>query len=503
MRNVVFKVAILSIVAKIFGFARDLVFLYFYGANALTDTYKLAMTLPLLIVITISAAINTALIPVLNDAQKKKNQQEFFSKFLTTLFIVVIVIMVLIILFARPLSYVVSIQLKESVRIELIKYMRLFSALILLQSLTYSFIGYLQKEGRFYYATLVSLPLNVVMILGIYFFHRPTLFSISVITVFAYLIQTIFIAIPVFRQDYRYKPSFSLKDEHIRMFFLLIGPIILSYAAEQLNVLVDKNIASGLAAGTITIIDLSERIKVLFYSLFVLSISNIIFSNQSKIAMENGEVELFQYTKSALSQILMFVVPISGGIIVLNQEIVRFLYLRGEFSADKAYIVGILLMIASISIVSGTIIHFLSNMMFALKLPKVAMVTTYTMIPINIVLSLILSRYFDVYGLMFATTLSNVLAAVYFIIIIKNRFRKFNPHFISKSFVKYIMSTLVMILFIMVFKLYVFKFNDLITMILSMILGAIVYGASLYALKTEEIVEVYHVAKNAVIEKLS
>ncbi len=503
MNRVVFGVVLLTILSKILGFVREITVISYYGANQLTDTYKLAMTLPILLVIVVSIAINTALIPVLTDAQKSNEKNIFFSKFLTLSTVSIVLVMLLIVIFARPLSYVISTQIDDIMRNSVVTYMRLFTLLILFQVLSYAFVGYLQKDGRFYYAATMSIPLNITMIIGISVLTKPSLFSLSIVTVIAYFTQLIWTSMPVFKSGYHFSLNFDYKDEHIKMFFVMIAPIILSLSAEQLNVLVDRHLASGLAAGSISLIDLSVRVKLIFYSLFVMSFLSIIYTRQTKTAFEEGVESLIVYTRKMLSSILMLIIPITAGVIVLSNEIIRLLYLRGQFTLEKASIAAILLMLLAVGNVSNTIKNMLSNMMFSLKKTKIPMRTTYLIVITNIILNLIVVKFIGIYGLVSATSIASIVGAVYLTLKLKKEFSEYNAFFLTQSFVKYIISSILMALVILVIKEFVLTTGDLLTILISFFVGVLVYGASLYALKTEELFDSYHTLKEYVIEKIS
>ncbi len=502
MNRVVFGVVFFTILSKILGFAREIAVISVYGANELTDTYKLAMTLPILLVIVVSIAINTALIPVLTDAEKNKEKNLFFSKFLTLATVSIGIIMVLIIVFARPLSYVVSTQISDVVRGNVVNYMRLFTLLILFQVLSYAFVGYMQKDGRFYFAATMSIPLNIVMILGVTVFTEPSLFSLSIVTVLAYFTQLLWTSLPVFKGGYRFAIDFDAKDEHIKMFFVMIAPIILSLSAEQLNVLVDRHLASGLAAGSISLIDLSVRVKLIFYSLFVMSFLQVIYTKQTKIASESSVEDLIEYTRNTLSSILMIIIPITAGVMVLSYELIRVLYLRGQFTLEKASIAAILLILLSVGNISNTVKNMLSNMMFSLKKTKIPMRSTYLIVFTNIVLNLIVVRIFGIYGLVSATSVASIIGATYITLKLKNEFSKYKAKFFTPSFVKYIIASVLMSLVIFVVKEFLISTGDLLTLIISFFIGVIVYAITLYALKTKELYEATRMLMEYVSEKI-
>lgn len=502
IKRTVFGVIILTILSKILGFGRELSILYAYGSSRITDSYKLALTFPTLIITGAIIGINTSLIPVLNDSDSKGKKDEFYSKFLTIIVLITLFISALVIVFAKPISYVVSLNIDSVQRLEIIKYIKYFSSIIIFQVLTYSFMGYLQKNGRFYMAASIALPVNIVTIIFVSFIIKPTLFNLVMVTIFAYLLQMLWVLIPIIKDGYRYKFSLDIKDPHIKMFFVMIIPILLSLSADQLNVVVDRNLASGVFDGSVTLMDLSSRVKLLFYSVVVVSFSTVLYTKQSSVAHSGDTKELYSLTKKNLSLILIFIVPISFALIFLNQEVVRVLYLWGKFEKSEAVITGILLAIYSFDNISNTIKNIYSNLFFSLKQSKTPMKATYIIVGINIVLSVILSQFLSIYGLALATTIAGIFGVIYMLYKSEKLYKKQQMTVIDSSFLMYIISSLVMIFVLFLLKQFIYIRNDFLYLIFSLFIGATTYGLMLWFLKVEELYDIIDNIKHFIKEKM-
>lgn len=76
MRKVFFGMGLIAIIAKISGFARELVLSYFFGASAITDAYIIALTIPTVIFNFVGVGFNSGYIPIYSmikkDMDKKK-----------------------------------------------------------------------------------------------------------------------------------------------------------------------------------------------------------------------------------------------------------------------------------------------------------------------------------------------------------------------------------------------------------------------------------------------
>ena len=70
-KNILFLMAI-TIVSKLFGFARDITLSYFYGASRITDAYLISITIPSVIFGFIGAGIATGYIPMYSQIEKEE-----------------------------------------------------------------------------------------------------------------------------------------------------------------------------------------------------------------------------------------------------------------------------------------------------------------------------------------------------------------------------------------------------------------------------------------------
>ena len=90
MRKVFFGIGLIAIIAKISGFARELVLSYFFGASAITDAYIIALTIPTVIFNFVGVGFNSGYIPIYSMIKKRYGQEEaikFTTNFLNLLFL--------------------------------------------------------------------------------------------------------------------------------------------------------------------------------------------------------------------------------------------------------------------------------------------------------------------------------------------------------------------------------------------------------------------------------
>ena len=76
------------------------------------------------------------------------------------------------------------------------------------------------------------------------------------------------ILLPVVFKGYRYSRAFSFNDPYVIKVVALALPVMLGSAVQQLNVLIDRMLASGLSEGSISALNFANRLNGFVYGLF-------------------------------------------------------------------------------------------------------------------------------------------------------------------------------------------------------------------------------------------
>lgn len=502
MRKQVLFIMIITILSKITGFGREVAFASNFGSSGLTDTYLAAMTVSGMAVSFFTSSINTSLIPILTNADQEGRRKEFFSNFLNIITVLATVIVIGIIVFARPISRLVVLGFDGAQFEDVVHYTRLLAIIALLQTLTYAFVAWLQQKNRFYLAASVAIPMNIFMITG-YMVIAPTLDNIVTVAIIGYLLQVIWVIVPFLREDPYWKPSFDLKDPYIKNFWLMVTPIFLTLAAGQINLLVDRSLASGLMKGTITNMYYANKVMTLFHSVFVLSISTVLFTKQAHFSSLKDNRGIYDITKKNASLIMMLMLPVSIGVMFLAYEIIRVLFLRGQFTAAAAAATGSLLIFYAMSILARAMIEVYARMFFALKEPRKPMISTLSTIVANIVLNLIFIRFMGANGLALASSIAAFIGLLVLGYQVRTYFSEEKMSLWSPSMTKYIVASLVMlgILFLIKMLTPLEALPDLVYAIIMAVVGISSYFGLLMVLKTEEVWDALALLQNRLKRK--
>lgn len=488
---------IATIIAKILGFGRELVLASSYGASMYSDAYLTAMNIPLVIFSVIGTTLGTVLIPMYFDVNSSLGETKALN-FVNNVFNIVIIICILLsilgVVFAEQLVKIFAIGFEgETLKVS-VDFTRILISGIVFTGLSYIMTAYLQIKDKFTIVGLISIPKNIIIIISItlsvkynspYIMIWGTLVGLST----EFLFQLPF----SIKNGYKYKLDINIKDKYIKKMVWMIGPVLIGVAVNQINAMVDRALASTLVEGSISALNYANKLNGFVMALFIASISAVIYPMLSKLSSENEKDKFIKSVVSSINSVILLVMPISAGSIVLSTPIVRLLFQRGEFDTRATSMTAIALVMYSIGMVAFGLRDILGKIFYSLNDTKTPMINGAIAMVMNIIINLMLIKYFKLAGLALATSISAIICIFLLFRSLKNKIGYFGQDKIINTTFKSIISSTVM--GVVTYFVYNFIRNILgqgfVTEAVSLFgaigIGAIIYGILVILLKVEEV----------------
>lgn len=419
-------IAFLSLVSKFLGLAREMVLAQYYGVSISMDAYVVATLIPTVLGTIIRACIITAFIPIYNG-YLAHDEKDVAKNFVDTLLTCILAACLLIVgglhIFASQIIYVLAPGFNEQTHALTVDLLRMTMPIVLFFSLLGLVNAIQQAQNMFLYPALIGLPANLVIIGAVVLFADS--FGIKAAaagSVFAVLIQVI-IQWPGLRKC-GYSPALAFDYRHpgVKKMLFLIGPIILSTAATQVNLFVDRYLASSLPSGSISALNYANKINMVFISLFVMSIVTVMFPNLAKHAARN-EHEAFTASLSIALRIIIFVtVPIMFVLVVFNHSIVEILLQRGAFDGSATEATAIALFFFSFGMLGMALLDMLNRAFYAYQETRVPVLVNLGVVGLNIFLNIILVRHLAHGGLALGTSIAVTMGVVVLFYLLRKKF---------------------------------------------------------------------------------
>jgi len=501
-------IIIFTMGSKFLGFFREVLIAAKFGSGIETDTYFVAMTATGLITGFMSNAISTTFVPVLSEIESKEGKEGQINHTNNMINIIFFFSVILVILswLASPLLVKLLAKGFYGEQFNLaVKLTRIGLPKIIFSCIIGALTGFLHSEQRHTSSAAIGFPFNFVFIFYLIFlssiFGIKGLMAVSVVAVFSQLL----IQIPEAKKSgYRYKFIFDLKDEYIKKVLYLSLPVLIGASINDLNAIVDRTLASSLITGSISALNYANKLNSLILGIFISAITTVIFPLLSKESNNDNIQGMKKIMAYGVNLILLITIPAAVGLIVLAKPIVEIAFQRGEFDATATIMTSQALIFYSLGLVAMALRLLITRVYYSLQDTKTPMVNGVISVGFNIVFNLILVRFMAHAGLAFATSIATTIATL---LMFYNLRKKIGPLGIMSYIncgLKSGLASAIMgaIAYYTYHSLYSFfgvsKLYNLISLLVAVGIGVIVYGVLCYLFKIEEVKDMFDKAKSVI-----
>lgn len=498
---------LVTILGKVLGFSREIILASAYGANMYTDAYLVAINIPIVLFAAIGSAIATTFIPMyfeINNNMGEQRALKYTNNIFNIILLICIILSILGIFFTEELVTLFAYGFKEQTFNITVDFVKILMPGLIFIGISNVITAYLQVKNNFIIPGSISLPYNIIMIASILI---STKYGYNILiwgALFAIVSQFV-IQIPfAIKKGYRYSPSINIKDDHLKKTIILIAPVFVGMAVNQINAMVDRALASGLVEGSISALNYANKLNGFVTALFVTSIATVIYPMLSKLSSENNKDKFNESIVTSINSIILLVMPISVGAIVLSTPIVKLLFQRGAFDATATGMTAIALAMYSLGMVSIGVRDILAKVFYSLKDTKSPAINGSIAVALNIILNIFFVKHFKHAGLALATSISAIICIILFFRSLKNKIGYFGQDKILLTTLKTIVAAVVM--GIITYLIYSFLnnilgsgfINDAIVLFTSVVVGGVVYAIMIFILKVDELKLITNMIKNKI-----
>lgn len=421
-------VGLMTMLSRVLGLARDIVFANFLGATAAADAFFVAFKIPnFLRRLFAEGAFSQAFVPVLSEYRERRSidaVQELVNKvsgalggsLLLVTGLAVIGAPVLTALFA-PGFYLADDTTRYQLTSEMI---RITFPYLLLISLTGFCGAVLNSYGRFAVPAFTPVLLNITLICAVVFaspyFDEPA-FALAWGVMAAGFVQLTFQLPFIHSLRLTPKPSWDLQDEGVKRILALMGPAIFGVSVSQINLLLDTVLASFLPLGSVSWLYYSDRLVELPLGVFAIAISTVILPSLSR-QQANGSGEAFSATLDwAIKMVLLIGFPAAVALIILATPILMTLFQYDKLTVGDVGMAAMSLQAYSLGLLAFMLIKVLAPGYFSQQDTKTPVAIGIKAMVANMILNVIfvvpLHYFWQIghVGLALATSLAAVLNA--------------------------------------------------------------------------------------------
>jgi len=343
-------------------------------------------------------------------------------------------------------------------------------------------------------SSIANFPFNFVYIIYLLFFSKQFgVYGLMIAGVLAVMTQ-IFVQLPGLKKtNYKYTPLFDLKDDYFKKTMNMMLPVFISVTINDINVIIDRTLASTLDVGSISALNYSNKLNGLVLGVFISAITTVIFpllSNEANRDNIDGVKNTMGY---GINLILFITIPATVGLIVLANPIIEIAFQRGKFDIVATLMTSRALIFYSIGLVAMALRSLLYRVYYSLQDTKTPMINGVISVVLNIILNFVLVKLMDYAGLALATSVATIIATIVLLYGLRKKVGSLGIKGYIITFMKTGLASSIMglVAYLVYNGLYetleVSKIYNLISLLVAVGLGVIVYGVLCYVFNVEEV----------------
>ena len=437
------------------------------------DAYTAAFMVPdFMFAVLVSGALSVTFIPVFNERWVKGNKQsawQISSSMINFMALITMAASVLIIIFADPLmKYLIAPGLSESGHALAVSMMQVIAVNPFIFAVAAVIASIQQAVGRFMFCALAPMLYNVGIIIGtVWFTGGVNLFGwqifdggimgVALGVVLGSFLQLIVSAVGLAGLGFDYNFKIYWRNKGFRKVLSLLPARSVDQGMDYVVSLVEVNLASRLADGTVRAYQQALTLHMMPINLIGVAISNAAFP-QLTGHLGEGRVDLFQKDLRSLLRIVFWMaLPVSVVIFFTRGYVVHFIRNTGD-----PLIAGILGCLV-VAILFRTIYHMAARAFYARQDTKTPLYISIFSITLNIILAIVLSMVLKMgaYGLAWAQSTVAVLEVVVLLAVMNRQMPKlFDMTFVRAIFKMIIAGTVTGVVCYIAVLIMPFRYHD-------------------------------------------
>ncbi|MEW8228761.1 MAG: murein biosynthesis integral membrane protein MurJ [Candidatus Thiodiazotropha endolucinida] len=410
-----------TMLSRILGFVRDLVFAHWFGASSATDAFFVAFKIPnFLRRLFAEGSFSVAFVPILTEYRTKRNKlelQTFTDRMAGSLGLVVLLVS-LVGVVAAPILVMIfapgfwnESEGKYELTVEMLTLTFPYLFFITMTAFAGSILN---TYNRFWVPAFTPVLLNLSLI-GCAIWLSPMMerpiVALAWGVLIAGIVQFMFQLPFLWRVKLFPRPRVGFKDPGVVRVMRLMVPALFGVSVSQINLLLDTLIASFLVSGSISWLYYSDRLMEFPVGVLGVALGTVILPTLSRRHAENSP-QAFSHTLDwALRLNILFGLPATVGLLLLAGPMLATLFFSDAFDHHDVEMATKSLMAYAPGLMAIMLIKVLAPGFYGRQDTKTPVRIGVIAMSVNMVLNIILVFPLAHAGLALATTISSGLNA--------------------------------------------------------------------------------------------
>lgn len=390
----------MTLLSRILGLVRDVVFARYFGATIVMDAFIVANRIPnMLRRFFAEGAFSQGFVPVMARYREQHDHEDarLLVDSVAGTFGLILFLVTLAGVIAAPVLVVIVAPgfVGDDGRFDMATAMLRFTfPYLFFVSLTAFAGGILNTWGKFGAPAFTPVILNVVLIASAMWLS-PRLadpgMALAYGVFLAGLVQLLF-QIPFLAKIHAIpRPRWRPRHEGVRRIGKLMLPAIFGSSVAQVNVLLGGIIASMLGVGKISLLYYSDRLMEFPLGLFGIALATVTLPYLSRQHANASMTEFSRTVVWSMKLVFLIAAPAAVGLIVMAEPLVATLFYGGEFSSFDVQMTALSLQAFAIGLVGFSFVKILAPAYFAREDTRTPVKVGLIALGVNFLLSVVLA----------------------------------------------------------------------------------------------------------------
>jgi putative peptidoglycan lipid II flippase len=497
-----------TLLSRIFGYIRDMVFAWLFGVGPVSDAFIAAFRIPnLLRRLFGEGSLSISLVPVFTEFYIQHGEDEAFRLARSAIRVLAIVLTITAVLYIvlspwimRAVAYGYgSSSGKFSLAVTLT---RIMSPYIFFIGMVALCMGILNVLGHFAAPALAPVLLNLAMIgcilVASHISDDPIMwvYGLAVGVLIGGFLQLALQVPFLIKKGLNFWQKAKIYHPGLKKIGAMVFPATYGAAVFQINTIVSTLLASFQVEGSVTYLYFADRLVQFPLGLFGLATATAVLPSFSRQTAANDFVAVKDTFTYAIRLVFFVTIPAMVGLIVLREPIVALLFERGAFNTEDTRLTAYALLYYTMGLWAFSAVRIVVNTFYAMQDTATPVRMATVAIGANICLGIILMGPMGHGGLALSLSLASMLNLGLLLRALKARLGSLGWHTVSGSIWRTTLSAALMGAIVWITAKFLIPAQGATTTSLflgltsSIIIGMIAYGAFSYFIKSPELASV-------------
>lgn len=395
-----------------------------YGAGVISDAIIIATSIPTIIFTGLIASVSMCFVPLYKEIENtgRGDGNRMTSNVFNGLSIIVFLVCTFIFLWPRLFISFLANGMSEEAMLLAADIAKGVAIACVFSAGTGVLQGFLQANGKFRMVSISSLPVNVVLALCITFSSSTSVSGwIGIGAIAAYGVQMCLFFIESHRTGYKWEAVCDIKDTYCKRLLLAVIPLLISTLIYDVNSIIDKNFASFLEAGSISVLEYGYKVAGAAQGILAYPVTIILYT---KLADDTsrGNIDSLNHTLSlGLEQLSLIMIPAITGLMLTSRWVTEVLFGQGNFDEYAITRTSVCMILYLIGMYAVSYRAMMEKVFYSMGMTMVTLSNAVVTMVVNVIMDLIGYRFWGCYGLALATSISMIISALYMWIVLRQK----------------------------------------------------------------------------------